>query len=269
MAIILNEYEWSERMIIDRRIGPKPAETLSRVAKYYFENRYSKREVRKLLDQFLIQCDPDASLVHWSDTLDKIVRNAAKYPPIQIDHIEITKGELEWIEKLEGKQLRKLGFTMLCVSKYWDIVSPNNNSWVNTGDREIFQMANVTIPGKQQDLMYGTLIREGYIRQSKKIDNLNVQMLIPETDKESVGLYVRDFRNLGYQYMKYCGEDYFECENCGITVRSKGYTPNRSLSSGARTKNTGRKHKYCPSCAAEIRIKQNVDSVMRRRHSNT
>lgn len=266
MAIVLNEYEWAERMIADRKLGKKPYETLTRVAKYYYERRYSKREVRKMLDEFLIQCDPDASLVSWSAALDRITKTAAKYAPIQIDYIRITLGELEWIAKLDSKQLRRLAFTMLCVSKYWNIVSENNNDWVNTPDKEIFQMANITIPGKKQDLMYGELIRAGYIKQSKRIDNLNVKMLTPESD-DDVGILVKDFRNLGYQYMKYCGEPYYECEKCGITVRDKEYTANRSMQNSCKRRDSGRKHKYCPTCAAEIRLKQNVDAVMRRRRS--
>lgn len=264
MAIVLNEYEWAERMITDRKLGKKPGETLARVAKYYFERKYSKREVRKMLDEFLMQCDPDASLVSWSNTLDKITKTAAKYPPLQIDHICVTSGELEWIEKLESKQLRRLAFTMLCVSKYWNIVSANNNDWVNTQEREIFQMANINVTSNKQDLMYGELIRGGYIRQSKRIDNLNVQMLTPNTD-DDVAIIVKDFRNLGYQYMKHYGDPYFECERCGITVREREYTAHRSMQHKKKRSDSGRKHKYCPACAAEIRLKQNVDSVMRRR----
>lgn len=264
MAIVLNEYEWAERMIAYRKLGTKPGETLTRVAKYYFERKYSKREVRKLLDEFLMQCDPDASLVAWSDALDRITKTAAKYPPVQIDHISITAGELEWVSQLESKQLRRLAFTLLCVSKYWNIVSPNNNNWVNTEDKEIFKMANVTVTGKKQDLMYGELIRNGFIRQSKKIDNLNVQVLPPDTDNETV-MHIKDFRNLGYQYLMHYGGPYFECERCGITVREKEYSANRSLQLRCRSKVAGRKHKYCPSCAAEIRLKQNVESVMRKR----
>ena len=74
MAIVLNEYEWAEKMIHDRNLGSRPTETLNRVAKYYYENRYSKREIRKLLDQFLVSCDPDASLFSWSNTLDRSQR---------------------------------------------------------------------------------------------------------------------------------------------------------------------------------------------------
>lgn len=47
MSIVLNEYEWAERMISNHELGKKPIETLTRVAKYYLENGYSKREIRK------------------------------------------------------------------------------------------------------------------------------------------------------------------------------------------------------------------------------
>lgn len=261
MAIVLNEYEWAEKMIADRKLGAKPFETLTRVAKYYFERKYSKREVRKMLDEFLMQCDPDASLVSWSNTLDKITKTAAKYPPIQIDYIGVTSGELAWIDRIESKQLRRLAFTLLCVSKYWNIVSVNNNNWVNTSEGEIFQMANLVVPRNKQDLMYGDLIRLEYIRQSKRIDNLNVQMLTPETE-DSVVLMVSDFRNLGYQYLQYCGEPYFKCERCGITIRETDYQKRGLCRNDTRS---GRKHKYCPDCTLEVRLKQNINAVMRRR----
>ena len=165
MAIVLNEYEWAERMITERRLGKRPGETLVRVAKYYFENGYSKREVRKMLDEFLMQCDPDASLVAWSSTLDKITKSAYKYPPIQIDNINVTSGELVWIEQLKSKQLKRLTFTMLCVSRYWNTISASNNNWINTDEKEIFQMANINVPSKKQYLMYGERIRSGYVHE--------------------------------------------------------------------------------------------------------
>lgn len=263
MSIVLNEYEWAEKVIVDRKLGKKPCETLLRVAKYYFERKYSRREVRKLLDEFLMQCDPDASLVAWSNTLDKITRSAAKYPPIQIDHINVSVGELEWINEIDSKLLRRLAFTMLCVSKFWNIISPNNNGWVNTDEKEIFQMANINVPSNKQDLMYGELIKRGYIKQSKRIDNLNVQMLTPETD-DVVGIVIDDFRNLGYQYLKHYGDPYFKCEKCGITVREQKYI-SRGLQRDGRTKDPGRKRKYCSACAIEARLKQNINAVMKRR----
>ena len=70
MSIVLNEYDWAERALKDKALGKKPYETLSRVAKYYTYKNYTRKEVRRLLDEFLLQCEPTASLVTWSDTLD-------------------------------------------------------------------------------------------------------------------------------------------------------------------------------------------------------
>lgn len=254
MSIVLNEYEWAERMINNHDLGKQPVETLSRVSKYYYENHYKKRDIRRMLDTFLTQCDPNVSLVRWSDVLDRVTKNANKLPLIRMDGIDITKAEMDRIETLKGKQIRRLAFTLLCVAKYWDRVSASNNHWVNNQDKEIMQMANISTTIKRQSAMFSELRDSGFIRFSKKIDNLNVQVLFMEDGE--IAIHIQDFRNLGYQYLRYYGEPYFECENCGITIK-------------IQNPNNGRPQKYCPACAAEIRTRQNVNAVMRQRSSGS
>ena len=70
----------------------------------YLATGYSKREVRRMLDTFLIQCDPSASLPSWSDMLDKIAKNVDKYPIIRVDGIDVTGKEMEAIEKTVSPQ---------------------------------------------------------------------------------------------------------------------------------------------------------------------
>ena len=249
---ILNEYDWAEKMIANHDLGKKPTETLSRVSKYYYENHYSKKEIRSLLDSFMLQCDPSASLVHWSDMLDKVAKNVSKFPLIRLDGVDITGEELAKIETLEGKQIRRLAFTLLCVAKYWDAASERNNGWVNTSDKEIMQMANINTSIKRQSLMFAELRDAGFIRFSKKIDNLNVQVQFIQAGETAI--HIQDFRNLGYQYLKYYGGAYFECENCGLTVK-------------AQSPAKGRPQKYCPSCAVEVKTRQTVNAVMRCRNA--
>ena len=100
--------------------------------------------------------------------------------------------------------------------------------------------------------MFAELKAVGMIRFSRKIDNLNVRVVFME-DGETV-LHIQDFRNLGYQYLKYYGGPYFECENCGLTVK---------IQEPAR----GRRQKYCPSCAIEVGVRQRVSWVMRERRA--
>ena len=248
MSIILNEKEWVEDALYNRQLGPKPTKTLARVARYYHQDQgYSKKEVRNKLDTFLLRCDPDVILIHWDITLDRIAKNANKRPLIKLDGIGVTEAELASISTIDGKQRQRLAFTLLCIAKYWNAVNLSNNGWVNSSDKEIMEMANIRTSIRRQSLMYYDMRALGLIKYSKRIDNLNVRVeYINDSSPEA--LFISDFRNLGSQYLMYLGESYFQCFACGLTVKKKNNS-----------------HKYCSSCAADMYIKQSVDSVMRQR----
>lgn len=251
MNIILNEREWAQAAIAARSLGAKPADTLCRIARYYYQcEGFKRKETRNKLEDFVLQCDPDAVLVKWIDIIDRAVKQAGKYPIINIDGIDITDGELDVISKIDGKQTKRLAFTLLCVAKYWNAVRETNNSWVNTPDKDIMGMANIKTSIRRQGQMFHEMKDAGYIKFSNRVDSLNIQVLF--IDNESpVALRITDFRNLGNQYLLHCGEPYFQCTECGLTIKR-----NRNV------------HKYCPDCAAEMYIKKTVASVMRSRASN-
>lgn len=247
MSIVLNEYVWAENAIRERMLGKKPYETISRVAKYYVHKGLSKQDVRSCLESFILSCDPSFPIHKWSDPMDSIIKTAFKKPLIMIDSIPITKEELNKIGKVEGKQARRLAFTLLCIAKFNMVVDPNTNYWVSTPDNEILRMANISASIHRQCALFRQLRDDSMIQFSKQIDNLSVRVLF--ADPGEVVLNVTDFRNLGYQYMKYCGEPYFVCAHCGIT--SKRNNPG-----------VGRKQKYCNCCATEIRVKNKVNPIM-------
>lgn len=247
MSIVLNEREWAEAAIVSRQLGKKPMETLNRVSRYYYGEGYRKRDIRKKLGDFLLQCDPGAVLTKWSDTLDKLAGSAGRRPLIKLDCIDITEAELEVIGSLEGKQMKRLAFTLLCTAKYWNAVNRSNNGWINTADKDIMKMANINTSVRRQSAMLYDMKNAGLIRFGKRVDNLNIRVAYIRDDSPAE-LHISDFRNLGNQYLLYCGEAYFQCEQCGLTIKKKG---------NAR--------KYCQDCAAEMYIKQSVESVMRQR----
>lgn len=249
--IILNENEWAERQIEIHDLGKKPAETLQRVARFYIDSGYSLPDVRKKLDIFLKQCDPLISLPKWSDTLDNVVTRAKKRCAVNIDGIPITETEMQKIDDLPGKQLRRLAFTLLCLAKYWNVVNPDGDYWVNNKDSEIMNMANISTSLKRQSLLYWHLKEREMIKFSKKVDNTNVKVCF--ADDNIPILHITDFRNLGFQYLMYHGEPYFECVNCGIVTKESN--PDRR----------GRKQKYCKECAIKIRLQQSINSVMKGR----
>ena len=252
MILVLNETAWAKEMIASRSLGKKPFETVRRVARYYLDNKYPKRSVRKLLDTFMLQCDPTVSLPKWSNMLDAALDYALKHDSINIEYISISSDELAVINELNGRQLRRLAFTLLCLAKYWDIANKTDSHWVNNKDCDIMRMANISTSIKRQSILYRMLNEAGLIKFARRVDNINVQVCFIGGDDELIK--ITDMRNLGYQYLRYLGEPYFECQNCGLTVKYSD--PVKGL-----------RQKYCKDCAAEIAIKQNINSVMRIRES--
>lgn len=247
MSVVLKEHEWASEMIKEKCLGKKPSETLQRVARYYLDEGYSASETRNMLDIFLLQCDSLASIPKWSLTLDRAVKHARKHRAICIDSIKVTRAEMRRIEALEGKQIKRLAFTLLCLSKYWMAVNEKCDGWVSNQDNEIMAMANIKTSVKRQSFMYSVLRDEGMLQFSKRVDNTNVRVLFAEEGETA--LEITDFRNLGYQYLMYVGEPYFECQNCGLVTRYSNPS-------------SGRRQKYCKSCAVEVNIKNSVSRAM-------
>lgn len=250
MSVVLRENDWAEQMIESHSLGKKPSETLRRVARYYMDKGYTTKEARARLESYILRCDPVLSIPKWSDTLDFAISRATKTASIDIQSIDITDAEMKRIDALSGKQIKRLAFTLLCLAKYWKIVIPGCDYWVNNKDSEIMALANINTSIKRQSLMYWTLREEGMIQFSRKVDNTNVKVCFVE--EGDVVLHITDFRNLGYQYLMYHGEPYFECSCCGITTKLNN-PDNR------------RRQKYCTECATRMRLKQNVEAVMRYR----
>ncbi len=238
MSIILNEREWVEQRLSKRQLGRNPMETLSRVARYYSQvEGFRKGEVGDRLEDFLLQCDPDVTLVKWANTIEKIVGQADKYPLIEIEGVRVTAEECAMIHTLEGIQIQRLAFTLLCISKYWDLVRPTNKGWVNTVDKEIMKMANINTSVQRQSMMFHNLREEGFLKFGCRVDSLSVQVLFQS--EGTVILEVIDFRNLGNQYMASLGGRYMQCAHCGITVK--------------RNSNSQR---FCRVCAGEGAVRR-------------
>lgn len=252
MSIILKENEYAEQLLTFHEISGKPFETFRLVSRYYFDKGFTTKEVRKRLEEFILQCDPKYNLVKKSGYLDNVISSASKRNAVNIDCINITDAEMSKIGSLETSQIKRLAFTLLCLSKYWYEIKPDGDYWVNNKDTEIMAMANINTSIKRQSLMYWTLREAGMVQFSKKVDNTNVKVRFVEDGK--IILHITDFRNLGYQYLMYHGEPYFECTNCGITTKISNPKNNR-------------KPKYCAECATKIYMQQTINSVMRQRET--
>lgn len=237
-------------MMSTNSLGEKPFYTLVRIARYFIDFEHCPRKVIKVkLQTFVLQCNPQSSMPKWSDIIDSAITYAYKYRAVELDAIEITRSEIDTIMALEGRQVKRLAFTLLCLAKYYNSVNDTDSGWVNSKDSEIMKMANISTSLKRQAAMYSTLVHKDLLDTSAKVDNTNVRVKYIGDDTNDVVLRITDFRNLGYQFLKYIGEPYFVCENCGITSKLK-------------SPNAGRKQKYCTDCARKIHIQKTINPVM-------
>lgn len=240
--IVLNEKEWAKKAIDSLSLGKDPYTTIVRVAKYYKSDGYKKSEVRRKVEDFMIRCQPRLSLTQWDEAITSAVLAAEQYPPLELAGIMVTEPEIRAIEQLQGVIQQKLMFTLVCLARYGNAARSNNGNWVNTEQRDIFAMSNITMTHKRQCLAINDLWQAGYIGYSCLVDNTNLNIKIIQ-DGEGA-LFVDDFRNLGNQYMRYQGGSFFECEGCGLVLKMT---------------NPKAHQKYCRDCAAEIKAAQDTD----------
>lgn len=258
MSIVLNENEWAKEMIENRQLGTKPFETLKRVARYYIDLGYNKRDIRRNVDRFVFHCGESSTAKRWSDKIEKAISLAQKNNAIQIDSIKITQPEITVIKSLDSIQVQKLAFTLLCLAKYWNTAYPVCDSWVSNKDNEVMRMANIHTSIRNQSQYFHILMEHNMIRPSKKIDNTSIKVLFIEDGETAMD--ITDFRNLGYQYLMYCGDTkYFQCQNCGIIARKNKSAEMEEIQV------KGRRQKYCSDCAVKVNIQKTMIRVMRNR----
>lgn len=249
MKIILREREYAEKLIEDCSFGDSLPRTINLIAKYYWSIYGSKKMVEDEVVKYLKSCDNRMSVAKIQGAIDYAIYLAQKFPMINIDNIPITKNEMDVIDKLSGKQIRRLAFTILCLAKYRNNINPANNNWINFKDSEIIRLANINTSLKRQYAMYRSLEECGMLTFSKRVDG--TAMRVEFVEDGDVVCKVSDFRNIGYQYLMFQGEPYFKCECCGVTTKM-------------RSPEKGRKQKYCNECALKISLKQKVNSAMNR-----
>lgn len=234
--IILNEKEYAEKCLCDGLKDNDLYTSLVIIARYYYYVfAYRKKKIYSLLFDFLKRNYPRYELeeAYWTEAIDKIASHAGKYQLTEIRGISITQTEMQTITDIHNRVLERLAFTMLCVAKFWDLKKPNNNGWVNMDSKELFQLARISSKSLDREIRIGQLHELGLLEFPKKNGNLNCRVTFINTDDKNEALFVDDFRELGYVYLKYKGENFIKCADCNILIRN----------------NKNGTKKYCKNCA--------------------
>jgi len=243
MEIILNEKEYAEKVISSNRIMSKPQKTLIILSKYYYSIGYRKKKIQELLTNFMAQnydrycCNKS----QWDDTIDNISGKAGKYKLFESSGVSITKKEMKTIESIKNTQLEQIYFSLMCIAKLGNQRKENNNGWVNLDLKSVFELARVNAKRRERNFKINDLYVKNLIDFPKNITNTSIKVIsINENSNEE--LFISDFRELGYEYLKYKGQNFVRCENCGILTRGN-------------KKNT---KKYCSACSKYIKLNKKI-----------
>ena len=136
-----------------------------------------------------------------------------------IDYIPISQEELGTIAGINNLMHERVAFTLLCLAKYYNMISPNNGNWTNCDDVSIGKLAN----NQQTAIKRGETIHDlcslGLISLPERDSNLNIKVEFISGD--DVVMKVSDFRDLGYQYMKQKGYKFSRCQVCGKLIKQE------------------------------------------------
>lgn len=243
-------------------LDDNPYQAICILAKYYYHHLgYRKKKIVHHLTNYLERNYPRYSVQKqsWATTIEKVAGRAGKYPLCEVDEILITRAELDTIDGVDKNEIasaldnttieniKRLSFTMLCIAKLGVAKNEKSNGWVNTRTKDLLQFARINCPQKNGNFLISHLNSAGLIEFAKKNTNLSRRVTFINDDSEVV-LRISDFRELGYAYLRYRGENIVECGQCGILIRGTANNSRRYCNECNGSNPVGKKKIVCSDC---------------------
>lgn len=216
------------------------------IAKYYFSEELDIEQLSNIIKEKILEFDLDnyqeykyhnkivsiCKSLFYDDEFDRTFKER--------EYIPIYKNELKFISSLSNDRQKKLMFTFFAVARYMDC-----DGWINKKTSkdisEVFKLANIVLTSDKRNELLHELYSKGYITFGKKVNNLNIKVSLD--DSGDVVYKVKDFKNIGNQYIGNFKKGYKQCKCCGKNYKIKSENDYSS--------------KYCKKCAYDVKLKQN------------
>jgi hypothetical protein len=221
------------------------------IAKYYYSDDIDYEKLSDIVKKVLLEFN----LEHYQEykyhdrimsICKKLYNGTTDVDFKEREYIPIYEGELAVINSLDNDRQKKLMFTFFAVARFMD-----SYGWINKktskGISEVFKLANVNVSSKKRTGLLHELYINGYISFSKKISNLNIRVELDNTGSDVV-YKVREFTNVGNQYIGNFKKGYKQCQCCGAAFKVKSKMDYSS--------------KYCSKCAKKTEAE---NAVLRKR----
>lgn len=237
---ILNEKDYIRNVIASGKKTDNISNgyLITLIAKYYFDDK-AVDELVKIVKEKMLEFDiPGYQEYRYNNKIRKTCAELYELDSEnlfkELEYIPIYENELKIVESLPNDRQKKFMFTLFVIARYM-----NCDGWINKKDSkglsEVFKLANITLSSDKKNELLHDLYSNGYIHFGKKINNLNIQVRLDDTGE--VVYKVKDFENIGNQYIAAFKKGYKQCINCGKKIKI-----------------TGSNNKYCKQCSQEKRL---------------
>ncbi|MCM1120390.1 MAG: hypothetical protein NC543_13635 [bacterium] len=213
------------------------------LAKYCYSSEMSAEQLSALIKEKLLLFDLDNYQEYQyhhriSSICESLYDGSLDRTLHEREYIPIYEHELNLIHTLSNDRQKKLLFTFFAVARYMDC-----DGWINKKTSkdiaEVFALANVKLTSDKRNALLHELYTAGYIAFGKKVNNLNIRVLLD--DSGAIAYKIRLFSNIGNQYIGHFKKGYKQCANalCG-----RAFKP------------TGANSRYCKYCARERQLEK-------------
>ena len=177
--------------------------------------------------------------------VNKAIKSAKKVGLRQVDHIYITKSELDFISKLDDIKLEKISFVLLALAKYHNEVSEDYDDRVYIKLSEVKKMARINMSRVDFEYFYANLYDKGVLQHNTSpISTMQIVNFVSHNQDDEVVFELQevDYLELAYAYLswKNKGKGYTRCTKCDRLMRQSKTKP----------------RKYCEECAKEVLTEQ-------------
>lgn len=248
--MIIDEYHYVKE-IIESKQKPKEVsikKLIIYIIKYYYsEHKYNninnyKRFVFDKLSEFNLDSGyyRESLYDHFVGLMcKKVLKNQINIELANPIEVYLTKNEVNIIKSLPSEREQKLLFTMYVLAK----TRNNSKGWINYSLKEIFQYANINVKRSEKILMINDLRALGAITTSMSYKRTGFKVEYKEeTDDNPREYIIKDFKNIGNQYIASIRNGWKMCECCGRLIKIKGPAT-----------------KYCNKCAYKNKLILNND----------
>lgn len=230
--LILNEKEYAKNIYDAKNNSVKSVTAkVGYITRYHlyefgYDDKDNYRETVNWMNKYHINFDESC----YSKLVADAVKKAHKKPFFFMDHIVITKSELDTIASLNNLRAEKVLFVLLCMAKQQRVVYGFTNGLVKYSLPNLCKMARISVPTGDREYILYHIIQSGFLSYPKKNDTscLMVNFLDDDNDAEIVVNEI-DCQELAYVYLnwKNRGDGYARCEFCGRLMKKSKKSGNR------------------------------------------